>query len=178
MKQKIFLTDGMVYIASHTCNEFLNNSFEVVIYNNLSNSDKLVLDRIEDITGENVIFIEGDIRDEKKLSSSLIGCNSVIQFAGLKAVGEFSKIPIDYYDKNISETLCLLLVMQKNKNFNLLFSSSATVYCDPQYLPLDKKHSLSSTNSYGKTKLYIEEILRDVYSSNNNWQFKNPKGYE
>ncbi len=167
--KKIFLTGGTGYIGSHTCIELLNNGYEVVIYDNLSNSSIKVLDRIKSITGTEPIFIYGDIRNEELMSRSMDGCASVIHFAGLKAVGESSQIPIEYYDNNINGTLCLLRAMKKNNIFNLVFSSSATVYGDPQYLPLDEKHPLSATNPYGKTKLFIEEILRDVYVSDNNW---------
>ena len=166
---KILITGGTGYIGSHTCIELLNNGYEVVIYDNLSNSSIKVLDRIKSITGTEPIFIYGDIRNEELMSRSMDGCASVIHFAGLKAVGESSQIPIEYYDNNINGTLCLLRAMKKNNIFNLVFSSSATVYGDPQYLPLDEKHPLSATNPYGKTKLFIEEILRDVYASNKNW---------
>ena len=169
IKMKIFLTGGTGYIGSHTCVELLNNGYDVVIYDNLSNSSKKVLDRIKQITGKDLAFIEGDIRDEDLMAKSMIGCDAVIHFAGLKAVGESSEIPIEYYDNNINGTLCLLRAMKKNSIFNLVFSSSATVYGEPQYLPIDEEHPLSATNPYGKTKLFIEEILRDVYASDNKW---------
>lgn len=149
--------------------ELLNSGYEVVIYDNLSNSSIKVLDKIKQITGKNVTFIHGDIRDEELMIKSIIGCGAVIHFAGFKAVGESSQIPIEYYDNNNNGTLCLLRAMKKNSIFNLVFSSSAIVYGDPSYLPLDENHSLSATNSYGKTKLFIKEILRDVYTSDNNW---------
>lgn len=166
---KIFITGGTGYIGSHTCVELLNSGYEVVIYDNLSNSNKRVLERIKAIIGKEPIFIQGDIRDEELMARSMIGCNAVIHFAGLKAVGESSQIPIEYYDNNINGTLCLLRAMQKNSIYNLVFSSSATVYGDPTYLPLDEKHPLSATNPYGRTKLFIEEILRDVYVSDKSW---------
>ena len=99
----------------------------------------------------------------------MIGCCAVIHFAGLKAVGESLEIPIEYYDNNVNGTLCLLRAMKRNNIYNLVFSSSATVYGEPQYLPLDEEHPLCATNPYGKTKLFIEEILRDIYSSDNRW---------
>lgn len=166
---KIFLTGGSGYIGSHTCVELLNSGYEVVIYDNLSNSSMRVLDRIEQITGKRPFFIDGDIRDEKLMTKSMMDCSAVIHFAGLKAVGESSQIPIEYYDNNVNGTLCLLRAMKKNSIFNLVFSSSATVYGDPTYLPIDESHPLSATNPYGKTKLFIEEILRDVYISDNSW---------
>ena len=167
--QKIFITGGTGYIGSHTCVELLNSGYEVVIYDNLSNSNVQVLERIKAITGKQPAFIQGDIRDEELMTRSMVGCSAVIHFAGLKAVGESSQIPIEYYDNNINGTLCLLRAMKKNSIYNLVFSSSATVYGDPSYLPLDEKHPLSATNPYGRTKLFIEEILRDVYASNKNW---------
>jgi len=166
---KIFLTGGTGYIGSHTCVELLNSGYEVVIYDNLSNSNMRVLERIKAITGKELVFIQGDMRDEELMARSMMGCSAVIHFAGLKAVGESSEIPIEYYDNNINGTLSLLRAMKKNSIYNLVFSSSATVYGDPSYLPLDEKHPLSATNPYGRTKLFIEEILRDVYTSNNNW---------
>lgn len=167
--QKIFMTGGTGYIGSHTCVELLNSGYEVVLYDNLSNSNMKVLERINTITGKEPIFIQGDIRDEKLMTQSMDGCNAVIHFAGLKAVGESSRIPIEYYDNNINGALCLLRAMKKNSIYNLVFSSSATVYGDPTYLPLDENHPLSATNPYGRTKLFMEEILRDLYVSDNNW---------
>lgn len=167
--QKIFITGGTGYIGSHTCVELLNSGYEVVIYDNLSNSNMRVLERIKAITAKEPIFIQGDIRDEELMTRSMDGCSSVIHLAGLKAVGESSQIPIEYYDNNINGTLCLLQSMKKNSIYNLVFSSSATVYGDPKYLPLDEKHPLSTTNPYGRTKLFIEDILRDVYTSDKSW---------
>jgi len=167
--RKIFVTGGAGYIGSHTCVELLNSGYDVVIYDNLSNSNKIVINRIQQVTGKSVIFIEGDTRDQGKLATSLRGCDAVIHFAGLKAVGESSQIPIEYYDNNINGTLCLLRAMRVNDIYNLVFSSSATVYGNPIYLPLDEKHPLSATNPYGRTKLFIEDILRDVYYSDNDW---------
>lgn len=167
--KKIFLTGGTGYIGSHTCVELLNSGYEVMIYDNLSNSNVQVLKRIKAITGKQPVFIQGDIRDEELMTRSMDGCSAVIHFAGLKAVGESSQIPIEYYDNNINGTLCLLRAMKKNSIYNLIFSSSATVYGDPSYLPLDENHPLSATNPYGRTKLFIEEILRDVYTSDKSW---------
>lgn len=167
--QKIFITGGMGYIGSHTCVELLSSGYDVVIYDNLSNSSIKVLGKIKAITGKEPTFVQGDIRDEELMARSMMGCSVVIHFAGLKAVGESSQIPVEYYDNNINGTLCLLRAMKKNSIYNLVFSSSATVYGDPKYLPLDENHPLSATNPYGKTKLFIEEILRDVYHSDKNW---------
>lgn len=167
--KKIFLTGGNGYIGSHTCVELLDYGYEVVIYDNLTNSSLKVIDRIEKITSKKVTYIEGDIRDEQSLTPAMQGCDAVIHFAGLKAVGESAIIPLEYYDNNVNGTLCLLRAMKKNGIFNLVFSSSATVYGEPVYLPYDEKHTLNAINTYGKTKLYVEEILRDLYNSDNNW---------
>ncbi len=178
---KVFVTGGAGYIGTHTCVELLNDGYEVVVYDNLSNSSTAALERVKQITGKSVAFIEGDIRDEEKLITSLQGCDAVIHFAGLKAVGESVEKPLDYYDNNVQGTLCLLRAMQKNEIKTIVFSSSATVYGDPDFLPLTEEHPLRTTNPYGQTKLVIEEILRDVYVSDKNWsiailRYFNPVG--
>jgi len=170
LKNKILLTGGTGYIGSHTCVELLENDYNVVVYDNLSNSSIASLKRVEKITGKKVSFIQGDIRDEDSLTEALDGCDAVIHFAGLKAVGESVEKPLEYYDNNVNGTLCLLRTMKKNNIKTLVFSSSATVYGDPQYLPLDEAHPLSTTNPYGATKLMIEEILRDLYKSDDSWK--------
>jgi len=180
-KQKIFITGGSGYIGSHTCVELLENDYDVLVYDNLSNSSKESLKRVEQITGKKIQFIEGDIRDEISLYRAMQGCDAVIHFAGLKAVGESVEKPLDYYDNNVNGTLCLLRAMKKSDIKKLVFSSSATVYGDPQYLPLDESHPLSTTNPYGATKLMIEDILRDLYKSDNSWsisilRYFNPVG--
>jgi len=141
-----------------------------VIYDNLSNSSTESLKRVESITEKKVKFIEGDIRDEESLVKALETCDAVVHFAGLKAVGESVEKPLEYYDNNVQGTLCLLRAMKKNDIKTLVFSSSATVYGDPQYLPLDESHPLSTTNPYGATKLMIEDILRDLYVSDSSWK--------
>ncbi len=178
---KVFVTGGAGYIGTHTCVELLNDGYEVVVYDNLSNSSTVALERVKQITGKSVTFVEGDIRDEEKLVVSLQGCDAVIHFAGLKAVGESVEKPLDYYDNNVQGTLCLLRAMQKNEIKTIVFSSSATVYGDPDFLPLTEKHPLRTTNPYGQTKLVIEEILRDIYVSDKNWsiailRYFNPVG--
>ena len=170
MKKKIFLTGGAGFIGTHTCIELLENTYEIVVYDNLSNSTKEALLRVEKITNKSITFIEGDIRDEDHLTKSLEGCNAVIHFAGLKAVGESVSNPLDYYDNNVNGTLSLLRSMQKNNIKTIVFSSSATVYGEPNYLPLDENHSLNTTNPYGSSKLMIENILRDLYKSDNSWR--------
>ena len=167
---KIFVTGGAGYIGSHTCVELLETGYEVVVYDNFSNSTREAVRRVEIITGKTIHLIEGDIRDEMTLRHAMSGCDGVIHFAGLKAVGESVSKPLDYYDNNVQGTLCLLRAMKDNGIKTLVFSSSATVYGDPLYLPLDEAHPLSTTNPYGQTKLMIEEILRDLYVSDNTWK--------
>ncbi len=166
----IFVTGGAGYIGSHTCVELLQSGYDVVVYDNLSNSSAESLRRVETITGKSLTFIEGDIRDETALSEAMRGCDAIIHFAGLKAVGESVAKPLEYYDNNVQGTLCLLRAMEKNGIKTLVFSSSATVYGDPEKLPLSEDHPLRTTNPYGQTKLVIEEILRDLYKSDPSWQ--------
>ncbi|NPA29436.1 MAG: UDP-glucose 4-epimerase GalE [Epsilonproteobacteria bacterium] len=167
---KIFVTGGAGYIGSHTCVELLEAGYEVVVYDNLSNASVESLRRVERITGKPVAFVEGDIRDKTALLSAMEGCSAVIHFAGLKAVGESVQKPLAYYDNNVCGTVTLLEAMRQKGIKTLVFSSSATVYGDPQYLPLDEKHPLSATNPYGRTKLMIEEILRDLFVAEPTWR--------
>ena len=167
---KILVTGGAGYIGSHTCVELLNNGYEVVVYDNLSNSKSTSLDRVKQITGKNLVFIEGDILDSKKLeevfSSNHFDC--VINFAGLKAVAESVKKPLEYYQNNIAGAINLLMVMQKYECYNFIFSSSATVYGDPESVPVDETFKTGgTTNPYGTTKLFIEQILKDLYNADN-----------
>lgn len=178
---KILVTGGAGYIGSHTCVELLNVGYEIVVYDNFSNSYIESINRVEKITSKKVSFIEGDIRDEISLEKAIIGCDAVIHFAGLKAVGESVEKPLEYYDNNIHGTLCLLRVMKKNNIKKLVFSSSATVYGNPEFLPLTESHPLRTTNPYGHTKLVIEDILRALYESDNSWsiailRYFNPVG--
>ena len=168
--KKILLTGGVGYIGSHTCIELLQKDYEIVVYDNLSNSSLEALKRVEKITSKNISFIDGDIRNEEKLYLALDGCDAVIHFAGLKAVGESVEKPLKYYDNNVNGSLCLLRAMQKREIKTLVFSSSATVYGAPKYLPFDEEHPLNATNPYGSTKLMIEEILRDLYVSDTTWK--------
>jgi UDP-glucose 4-epimerase len=145
---------------------------EVVLFDNLCNSKRSVLDRLETITGKRFPFIEGDVRDAAKLEETLTAYNidAVIHFAGLKAVGESVEKPIEYYDNNIGGMISLLKAMRAADVKTLVFSSSATVYGDPQYLPLDEEHPTSATNPYGRSKLHIEEMLADVAKSDASWR--------
>ena len=180
---KILLTGGAGYIGSHTALALSEAGFTPIIYDNFCNSQKSVIERLEKIIGKPITVIEGDVRDTQKLMQTLTQeqIHSVIHFAGLKAVGESAQIPLDYYFNNVYGTLCLLEAMNKANVKNLVFSSSATVYGDPQYLPLDEAHPLSATNPYGRTKLQIEEILKDVKKSDPQWnilclRYFNPVG--
>ncbi|AFV98037.1 MULTISPECIES: UDP-glucose 4-epimerase GalE [unclassified Sulfuricurvum] len=167
---RIFVAGGAGYIGTHTCVELLNEGYEVVVYDNFSNSSAEALKRVETITGKVITLIVGDIRDEGAMREAMAGCDVVIHFAGLKAVGESVAKPLDYYDNNVHGTLCLLRAMDTNNMKTLVFSSSATVYGDPEYLPLNESHPLRTTNPYGRTKLVIEEILRDLYTSDPTWK--------
>lgn len=167
---KVLVTGGAGYIGSHTCVELLNAGFDLIVYDNFANSTCASLNRVEHITGKKIPFIVGDVRDEKALSVALNGCDAVIHFAGLKAVGESVKKPLDYYDTNVYGTLCLLRTMQKLQIKKLVFNSSATVYGDPKFLPFTEKHPLRTTNPYGQTKLVVEEMLRNLYASDSTWQ--------
>lgn len=167
---RIFVTGGAGYIGTHTCVELLQHAHDVVVYDNLSNSSLEALRRVETITGKSLTFIEGDIRDESAMCTAMSGCDAIIHFAGLKAVGESVAKPLEYYDNNVHGTLCLLRAMQKSGIKTLVFSSSATVYGDPESLPLIESHPLRTTNPYGQTKLVIEEILRDLYQSDPTWK--------
>ena len=168
---RILLTGGTGFIGSHTAVEMAQNGHDIVILDNYSNSDESVLDRLEKIIGKPVIFEEGDIRDYDRLYDVLQkhSIDAVVHFAGLKAVGESCAMPIEYFDNNVAGTVTLLRAMKALNIKKLIFSSSATVYGVPQYLPLDENHPLSSTNPYGRTKLHIEEILRDVAASDPEW---------
>lgn len=179
----IFVTGGAGYIGSHTCVELLNAGLNVTIYDNFSNSQLEVLNRLEKITGKRPKLVQGDIRDGDALTKALreSGASAVMHFAGLKAVGESVEKPLQYYDNNVVGTLRLLEAMVASNVKTLVFSSSATVYGDPQRLPLTEDHPLSATNPYGKTKLVIEDMLRDVFQSDPSWhigilRYFNPVG--
>ena len=179
----VLVTGGAGYIGSHTLISLLENSYEAVVIDNLCNSCQESLNRVEKITGKSVKFYRGDIRDAALLDKIFAenSIESVIHFAGLKAVGESVSIPLDYYDNNIGGTLVLLEAMKRANVRNLVFSSSATVYGKPASVPIRENFPLSCTNPYGRTKLFIEEILRDLYISDNSWniallRYFNPVG--
>lgn len=168
---RILLTGGAGFIGSHTAVEMTQSGHEVIIYDNLCNSDTSALDRLEKILGRRLPFEEGDIRDYDRMCEVLskYKIEAVVHFAGLKAVGESCEKPLEYFDNNINGTLVLLRAMKSLGIKRIIFSSSATVYGIPQYLPLDEKHPLSVTNPYGRTKLQVEEILSDLCSSDPEW---------
>lgn len=167
----VLLTGGLGYIGSHTACDLLDNGYDVVVVDNLSNSLEIVKDKIEKITGKTIKFYKGDVRDFDLLSKIFTenDISAVVHFAGLKAVGESVKIPIDYYDNNIQSTLVLVRAMEKYGVKNLVFSSSATVYGRAKSMPIYEDFEVSATNPYGRTKLFIEEILKDLYVSDNSF---------
>lgn len=179
----IFVTGGAGYIGSHTCVELLEAGHDVTVFDNFCNSHRESLRRVARITGREVTVIEGDIRDRTALAAALreSGASQVIHFAGLKAVGESVEQPLRYYDNNVVGTVRLLEAMEATGVRSIVFSSSATVYGDPQKLPLTEDHPLSATNPYGQTKLVIENMLRELHRSNPAWRvailrYFNPAG--
>jgi len=168
----VLLTGGMGYIGSHVAVALLQAGHRVVIYDSLCNSDAGVLARIEQITGKTPAFVQADVRATKILADALKqhAVEAVVHFAGLKAVGESVRKPVEYYANNVEGTISLLKAMHEAEVCTLVFSSSATVYGEPQYLPLDESHPLSAANSYGRTKLHIEEMLRDLSVSEPLWR--------
>ena len=161
----ILVTGGAGYIGSHTLIELINNNFEVVVIDNLANSSRESLRRVEQIAGYEIPFIEADVRDQSALDDifTTYSIDSVIHFAGLKAVGESVAKPLEYYDNNLVSTLALLEVMREHNVKQLVFSSSATVYGNPSELPLRETSTVGVglTNPYGKTKYMIEQIIQD-----------------
>lgn len=168
----ILITGGAGYIGSHTCVELLNAGHGVVVFDNYSNSHPKALQRVAQITEKSVPVVEGDIRDQAALEETIrkYSCDAVIHFAGLKAVGESVQKPLDYFENNVVGTLALLRAMQSTGVKTLVFSSSATVYGEPQQLPLTEQHPLSTTNPYGRTKLMVEDILRDLHHAEPSWR--------
>ena len=179
----VLVTGGAGYIGSHTCIELLGAGHNVIVVDNLSNSSYEALRRVEEITGQRVKFHQIDICDKEALETVFRGnpIDAVIHFAGLKAVGESVEKPYMYYHNNVHGTLVLCDVMSRHEVFNLVFSSSATVYGDPASVPINESFPLSATNPYGRSKLMIEEILRDFYVSDQRWnaillRYFNPAG--
>lgn len=178
----ILVTGGAGYIGSHTCLQLLEAGHDVVVLDNLCNSKVESLRRIQDLTGKQLAFIQGDIRDTASLADAFSHpIQAVIHFAGLKAVGESVEKPLEYYDNNVNGTLQLLHAMRQHHVKTLVFSSSATVYGNPAAVPIREDFPLSATNPYGRSKLIAEDILRDFSKSEPQWniallRYFNPVG--
>jgi UDP-glucose 4-epimerase len=170
--QTILITGGAGYIGSHTCVELLGAGYKLVVIDNFSNSKPAVLGRVEQISGCPLTFMEVDIRDRGALRDVFRAhdIDAVIHFAGLKAVGESVAQPLRYYDNNISGSIALFEVMAESGVKTLVFSSSATVYGDPHSVPIREDFPLSATNPYGRSKLMLEEMLRDVFRADESWR--------
>ncbi len=180
---KVLVTGGMGYIGSHTCIQMIQAGMTPIIMDNLYNSKSTVLDRIEKVSGVRPTFILGDIRDKTHLVEILTRhqIESVIHFAGLKAVGESVQKPLEYYDTNVNGTLVLVAAMREAGVKSLVFSSSATVYGDPASVPITESFPTSATNPYGRSKLMVEECLTDFQKANPDWsitllRYFNPVG--
>lgn len=183
MPGKILVTGGAGYIGSHTCVELLAAGYELVVIDNFSNSKPAVLERVGRIAGREPVFHETDIRDRSALRTVFAHheIGAVIHFAGLKAVGESVAQPLRYYDNNVSGSVTLCEVMAEHDVRTLVFSSSATVYGDPPSLPIHEEFPLSATNPYGRSKLMVEDILRDTRRTDERWhiallRYFNPVG--
>ncbi len=179
----VLVTGGAGYIGSHTCVELLNSGYDVVVIDNLCNSNKESLNRVEKITGKSVVFYEADVQNEQSLIQIFTenAIDAVIHFAGYKAVGESVEKPLEYYQNNVAGTFTLFAVMREFKVKNFVFSSSATVYGDPKTVPITEDFPLSATNPYGRSKLIIEDVCRDMYLTDNEWniallRYFNPVG--
>lgn len=168
----ILVTGGAGYIGSHTIIELLQNNYKVTVVDNLSNSSRQSLRRVEKLTGKKVDLVVMDVRDYAKLSKLFKQSffDGVIHFAGLKAVGESVARPLDYYDNNITSTLVLTKIMQQFNVRQLVFSSSATVYGNPKSIPIPETETIKPTNPYGQTKAMIEQILTDLSRTNQDWR--------
>ena len=183
MKNKILVTGGAGYIGSHTCIALYEAGYDLVVYDNLTNSSYEAINRVSKLVGQPISFIEGDIRDQELLAEVFANHDffAVIHFAGLKAVGESVAKPLLYYDNNVSGTISLLEIMSDYNVKNLIFSSSATVYGDPQTLPIDENSPRSATNPYGQSKLMVEHMLEDLAAADKDWnlitlRYFNPVG--
>jgi UDP-glucose 4-epimerase len=180
---RVLVTGGAGYIGSHTCISLIEAGYQPIILDNLSNSRLAVLERLNHITGHSLKFYEGDIRDQQLVQSVLRDerIEAVIHFAGLKAVGESVSMPLRYFENNVNGTLRLLFAMQETAARCLIFSSSATVYGDPNRLPIPETSPRSTTNPYGRSKLMVEHILEDLAVAEPEWglvvlRYFNPVG--
>jgi len=169
---KILVTGGAGYIGSHTCVLLLEAGYDVIVYDNFCNASKESISRVEKIAGKKVTLIEGDIRNKSELQTLFSDhtIDAVIHFAGLKAVGESVEEPLCYYENNVCGTMTLCEVMAKHGCRSIVFSSSATVYGDPHTVPIKEDFPLSATNPYGRSKLMVEEILRDLQHADPAWK--------
>jgi UDP-glucose 4-epimerase len=179
----ILVTGGSGYIGSHTCVELLSAGEDVVVLDNFCNSSWQALERVRAICNRSLAIVEGDIRDQFTIERTIadFGCTAVMHFAGLKSVQDSVANPLDYYDNNVIGTHRLLRAMQNKGLRKVVFSSSATVYGIPQFLPYTEHHPLNAVNPYGRTKLMIEEMLRDQFASDPSWsigilRYFNPVG--
>lgn len=180
---RVLVTGGAGYIGSHTCLELLMDGHDVVVIDNLSNSKTIVFDRIERICGQRPVFYREDVCNNNKVAEILAAhrIEAVIHFAGLKSVGESVAQPLQYYVNNVTGSLALLSAMQETGVSSLVFSSSATVYGNPESFPIHEDFPLSATNPYGRSKLMVEEILRDLIVADDSWhiallRYFNPVG--
>ncbi|HDZ58042.1 MAG TPA: UDP-glucose 4-epimerase GalE [Pseudomonas xinjiangensis] len=183
MHNCILVTGGAGYIGTHTCTKLLEAGYAVIVLDNFSNSSPVALRRVEELTGRPVTLVEGDINDPVLLDKVFAAhaIDAVIHFAGLKAVGESVTQPLRYYQNNVAGTLVLCEAMQRAGVKNIVFSSSATVYGDPASVPIREDFPTSATNPYGRSKLMVEELLGDLYSSDHSWniallRYFNPVG--
>lgn len=167
----ILLTGGAGFIGAHACVELIEAGFEVLVFDNFSNSSEIALKRIEKITGRSILYMKGDVRSRVDLISvfSRYSISAVLHFAGLKSVAESIESPLSYFENNLYGTLLLCEVMATYGCKKLVFSSSATVYGDPEQVPIFEHYPLSATNPYGRSKLMVEEILSDLYNSDKSW---------
>lgn len=180
---RILVAGGAGYIGSHCCVELLNAGLEVVVFDNLENSKPEALRRVQQITGKELSFIQGDIRDREALDALFreLAIDAVIHFAGLKAVGESSANPLRYYDYNVNGSRVLLQAMAAARVKQMVFSSSATVYGDPDQVPVPETAPLQPANPYGRTKLMVEEMMADLHRADPSWslvalRYFNPVG--
>jgi UDP-glucose 4-epimerase len=179
----ILVTGGAGYIGSHTCVELLENGYDVIVVDNLCNSKEESLRRVQELTGKNINFNKVDLLDKKRLQTVFEShaIDAVIHFAGLKAMGESVKVPLQYFHNNVTGSLILLEVMKQNNVKNIVFSSSAGVYGEVKSVPITEEFPLSVLNPYSRTKLMIEDILRDLYNAEPDWniallRYFNPVG--
>ncbi len=168
----ILVTGGAGYIGSHTSILLIEAGYDIIVFDNFSNASHESIKRVEKIVGQSITLIEGDIRNRTDLENvfSSYSIDAVIHFAGLKAVGESVEKPLSYYDNNIYGTMVLCEIMSKHNCKSIVFSSSATVYGDPHTTPIKEDFPLSATNPYGRSKLFIEEMLRDLHISDSSWK--------